>query len=232
MLIDSKIALIGGSGLWFPKPEGKVRLFLRAPNTPWSQVYIMVKRSLLAASLVFAVSACDAGKNFAPVSSEVHRAVSRVDKQIKFKNTDDKEIACLAQNLYFEARNQSDDGMAAIGYVVKNRVKSSIWPDTMCEVIWQYRVVKGKKRPQFSWTIDGRSDVPKNKKEWERAKRIAEQVYWEEIENPVGTANHYYANYVSPSWAKNMRLVATVSSIPLNPDAFKLLKNEQIFRPI
>ena len=43
-------------------------------------------------------------------------------------------MACLAQNIYFEARDQPTVGQMAVAYVVLNRVHHPAWPDTVCEV--------------------------------------------------------------------------------------------------
>ena len=64
--------------------------------------------------------------------------------------------ACLSLNIYFEARNQSIKGMALVAEVTINRVRHPDWPSRVCEVVWQNK--------QFSWTHDGKSDEPKEKK--------------------------------------------------------------------
>jgi len=57
----------------------------------------------------------------------------------------DEDRYCLQQNIFFEARNQSTLGQAAVAWVTLNRVESTRYPDTICEVVWQ--------KSQFSWTI-------------------------------------------------------------------------------
>lgn len=88
-----------------------------------------------------------------------------------------KQVKCLAENIYFEARAESDVGKAAVGNVTKNRVLDSRWPSTYCEVVkegpvresWKTRgkdVAQEdrvfwpiKHRCQFSWYCDGKKDV-------------------------------------------------------------------------
>jgi spore germination cell wall hydrolase CwlJ-like protein len=130
--------------------------------------------------------------------------------QIELSSADKEEINCLAQNLYFEARNQRPIGMIAIGYLVKNRVTHSRWPNTMCKVIWQHRTIRGRKRSQFSWTNDGLSDVPKELNAWKKAKSIAKNIYRELVPNPIGVADHYHTTTVNPIWSRNMYKVATI----------------------
>ena len=84
-------------------------------------------------------------------------------------NRDAKEIYCLAQNIYFEARGEPENGQFAVAAVTMNRVKSHKYPNTVCKVVWQHS--------QFSWTNDGKSDRPRNKRAWHRARKIAYMVY-------------------------------------------------------
>ena len=93
-------------------------------------------------------------------------------------------IGCLAKNIYFEARDQPTIGQMAVAEVVLNRVHSPLFPDTVCEVIYEgptYRWKQNfpiKHKCQFSWYCDGKSDTPKDKKAWNRALQIAEEVYY------------------------------------------------------
>ena len=47
------------------------------------------------------------------------------------------QAKCLADNMYFEARNQGTAGIIAVSNVVLNRVKSKDYPNTICEVVRQ-----------------------------------------------------------------------------------------------
>jgi hypothetical protein len=79
-------------------------------------------------------------------------------------HTNDDRIA-MACNIYFEARNESYEGMLAVVAVTMNRVASPKYPDTVAEVVWQRR--------QFSWTHDGKIDRPKHRPSWAEAYAIA-----------------------------------------------------------
>ena len=46
-------------------------------------------------------------------------------------------LMCLALNAYWEARNQSYEGMVAVNQVVMNRVDSDLYTNDDCEVIFQ-----------------------------------------------------------------------------------------------
>ena len=56
---------------------------------------------------------------------------------------------CLAEAMYFEARNQGWKGMLAVGVVIQNRVKDPRYPSHICSVVrqgkyWQGHPVKHK----------------------------------------------------------------------------------------
>ena len=115
-----------------------------------------------------------------------------------------KELRCLTQNVYFEARGESADGQLAVALVTMHRVKSRRYPNTICNVVWQRR--------QFSWTHDGRSDRPTDRRAWKRAQLIADFIvnkYWTlpaQSRSAIDITNgalHYYApGLANPYWAK------------------------------
>ena len=71
-------------------------------------------------------------------------------KQTNATDLSEDDLECLVRNVYHESRNQSLLGQAAVAHVTLSRVKSPLYPDSVCGVVWQ----KG----QFSWTEDGKSD--------------------------------------------------------------------------
>ncbi len=111
------------------------------------------------------------------------------------------EIECLALNIYFEARGEPETGQLAVGHVVMNRVASTRFPSTVCDVIQQGGELR-RYRCQFSWWCDGRSDKPRNKRLWEKSGELALKVYWGRSEDPTEGALWYHADYVKPYWRK------------------------------
>ena len=114
------------------------------------------------------------------------------------------ELHCLALNVYHEARSESEQGKFAVARVTLNRVASPRYPDTVCEVVWQRR--------QFSWTLDGRSDRPYDRRAWDDALWVATVAYLFDPQSMVGDATHYHAAYVTPHWAEAYRQVARVGT--------------------
>ena len=77
-------------------------------------------------------------------------------------------LTCLAQNIYFESRDQSTIGQIAVAEVTLNRVADPRWPNDVCSVVKQGPTYKWKKtypikhRCEFSWYCDGKSDKVKD----------------------------------------------------------------------
>lgn len=56
----------------------------------------------------------------------------------------EKQLNCLAQNIYHESRGESIQGQFAVAFVTLNRTEDENFPRSICGVVYQ----KG----QFSWT--------------------------------------------------------------------------------
>ena len=63
-----------------------------------------------------------------------------------------KQMSCLAEALYFEARGEPIQGQLAVGEVVLNRVEDPRYPNSICKVINQGT---GRRFAcQFTYTCD------------------------------------------------------------------------------
>jgi spore germination cell wall hydrolase CwlJ-like protein len=115
-----------------------------------------------------------------------------------------REQRCLAEVVYFEARSEAEDGRAAIAQVVLNRVKSGVYPGSVCGVVYQNR--HRKLACQFTFACEGKPLRVTESEPWEAAVRIAREVYAGKIYIvEVGDATHYHADYVLPTWAKKLK---------------------------
>ena len=112
------------------------------------------------------------------------------------------DVDCLAKNIYWEARNQSINGMYAVAKVTLNRVSDSRWPSTVCAVVKQRKHRGGSWICQFSWYCDGKSDEPIEPC-WEEIFTLAEIIIgWESIDFTDGSL-WYHSTKVSPEWANH-----------------------------
>ncbi len=115
---------------------------------------------------------------------------------------EERERRCLATAIYFEARGEPLQGQVAVAQVILNRVRSPLFPETICGVVYQGQNQKGC---QFSFACDGKTDIPRNDAQWAQAQDISRQITAGELWLPeVGYSTFYHANYVSPRWAGSM----------------------------
>ena len=115
-----------------------------------------------------------------------------------------KEQRCLAEAVYFEARSEPVEGQAAVAQVILNRVKSGLYPSSICGVVYQNR--HRHLACQFTFACEGKSLRIRDTESWERATRVASAV----LEGrtylaDVGGATHYHADYVRPSWSRRLK---------------------------
>jgi len=130
------------------------------------------------------------------------------------------QLACLTQNIYHEARNESTAGWIAVADVTMNRVKSDAFPNTICEVVFEGphytskvsgKVFPYKNRCQFSWYCDGKSDEIKNMKKYKQIMEVAKLTMKTELDITDG-ALFYHADYVNPKWASTMDVTARIDA--------------------
>ena len=134
----------------------------------------------------------------------------------KTVGVDPIQATCLAENVYFESRNQGTAGWSAVISVTMNRVKDKRFPNTICGVVKQgptreswkqngtYYPIKHK--CQFSWFCDGKTDVI-HKRNAKLYKEIYNLSYVYLIKDIIilditDGATHYHADYVTPAWAQ------------------------------
>jgi len=116
-----------------------------------------------------------------------------------------RERRCLAVAIYFEARGEPQRGQIAVAQVILNRVRSPLFPETICGVVYQGQRRKGC---QFSFTCDGHTDNPRDNAQWSLAQRLSKEIMAGEQWLPeVGYSTFYHANYVSPRWARRMNKI-------------------------
>jgi len=122
-----------------------------------------------------------------------------------------KELDCLARNIYYEARGEPLAGQYAVAEVTMNRVASPRYPRRLCEVVYQKRWDPQRKRlvSAFSWTEFDALPEPAGP-EWQRARRIAEAVYYGAEPPRLHGALYFHAVYIKPDWSKEKVRVARI----------------------
>jgi spore germination cell wall hydrolase CwlJ-like protein len=112
-----------------------------------------------------------------------------------------RSLECLARNVYFEARGEPLAGQYAVAEVTMNRRGWGPFRRSVCAVVYEPGA--------FSWTSRRRLPQPAGKP-WDRARHVAEMVYWERRTPTLGGARYYHAIYVMPDWAKDHRRIARI----------------------
>tara|TARA_B100002019_G_C21266715_1_gene599842 strand:- start:898 stop:1527 length:630 start_codon:yes stop_codon:yes gene_type:complete len=186
-------------------------------------------------------AAADKLSSFDHAASLTAQAKSIVFQEVneaKIPNSKHREMICLAENIYFEARAEGVEGKAAVANVTRNRVESSRFPNSFCDVVYQGPVreswnKKGvyfpvKHKCQFSWYCDGKKDIiwanyektgetiQLNADAWRKSVEVA---IWTlgygsyRVNDNTGGALYYYAhNLVYPYWADHKQLTVIVGN--------------------
>jgi N-acetylmuramoyl-L-alanine amidase len=124
-----------------------------------------------------------------------------------------RDIQCLAENIYFEARGEPLEGQYAVAEVTMNRLASPYFPNTVCEVVHDTRWDTARKRlvAHFSWTAF-KVRLERGSPAWKQAMEVATAVYDGRHEPRVPDALFYHATYVTPYWASGKRVVARIGN--------------------
>lgn len=118
------------------------------------------------------------------------------------------ERRCLAEAMYYEARGEGARGEMAVAEVVFHRMRSRIYPSTICGVVFEG--AQEKRACQFSFVCNGDMKRTKEPHAWHAAQFLAAKIMTGTV--PLGDmtddATSYHAVYVDPVWAGH--LVRTV----------------------
>lgn len=113
-----------------------------------------------------------------------------------------KQVTCLADNIYFEAGHESDNGKKAVAFVTINRVQTGNYGDDICGVVYQ----KTGGVCQFSWycekTITNKRLTVRDSLLYNEIRELAVNmlINFKHIEDVTGGATFYHADYVHPGW--------------------------------
>ncbi len=122
--------------------------------------------------------------------AEIKQAfITQTNEQVAFT---EKDEACLAKNIYYEAGIESEKGKYAVAQVTINRLKSGKWGNSICSVVHS--------KSQFSWTLKKKLEKPSGNA-WADSQWIAHKVLRGGFRvEPLKDAMFYHAEYVSPKW--------------------------------
>lgn len=124
---------------------------------------------------------------------------------------DSKQLACLATNVFYEARGESYSGQLAVALVTMNRVSHG-FAKTPCGVVYQSFNVErvdeetGESRKvklcQFSWVCEARNAVNKHSPAYKQAEKIARGLLNKTLKSDLLPSNtlFFHNSTVNPKW--------------------------------
>jgi len=118
-----------------------------------------------------------------------------------------RELECLSEAVYYEARGETPSGQAAVAQVVLNRVRHPSFPKSICGVVFQGASTRGC---QFSFACDGSMRSPRERGAWNRAQKVAARALSGAVMTEVGAATHFHTTGVAPGWGPRLLRVAQV----------------------
>ena len=113
----------------------------------------------------------------------------------------ERQLECLAINIYKEAAHEPFEGKVAVAQVVMNRAAHPAYPKDICAVVYQRNQVMQHVVCQFSWYCD---NVQRNRPisdHYQESYDVAKKVLLENFRLPsLKDALFYHATYVNPRW--------------------------------
>ncbi len=124
--------------------------------------------------------------------------------------TRERQLDCLAINIYREAGYEPFEGKVAVAQVTMNRVASGQFGNDVCGVVYQKNVIMERVVCQFSWACDSAAKTrPVNKEAYNESYAVAKKVLLENFRLDIlKDALFYHATYVNPRW--NLEKIGTI----------------------
>jgi spore germination cell wall hydrolase CwlJ-like protein len=138
------------------------------------------------------------------VNYRLIKSLQTVDTTYKVASERQRELECLAKNIYYEAGNEPFEGKVAVAQVTLNRVEHRDFPEDVCRVVYQKNIFYEKTVCQFSWYCDRKSILrPIDKESFNESMIVAKKVLLEGFRLPsLHQALFYHADYINPGWRK------------------------------
>ena len=119
-----------------------------------------------------------------------------------------RDLECLTQAVYYEARGETGGGQAAVAQVVLNRTRHPAFPKTVCGVVFQ----RAGGACQFSFACDGSVYRRVEPGSWRRAENVAAKALDGFVMAEVGNATHFHVARTNPGWGGSLLRVSQIGS--------------------
>ena len=113
-----------------------------------------------------------------------------------------KQVTCLADNIYFEAAHEPLDGKKAVAFVTINRLQTGNYANDICGVVHQ----KTGSVCQFSWYCESKHTnnrlTIRDTSLYNEIRQLAVNmvINFEHQKDVTDGATYYHADYVNPQW--------------------------------
>ena len=118
-----------------------------------------------------------------------------------------RALDCLSAAVYYEARGESPAGQAAVAQVVLNRVRSPLYPKSVCGVVYQGAQTR---TCQFSFACNGSMKRPKEPAAWRRSQAVAARALGGFVMAQVGNATNFHVVGLGRIWGGSLQRVAQI----------------------
>jgi hypothetical protein len=141
---------------------------------------------------------------------------------------DPEQAYCLAENIYYEARNEDIRGQFAVASVTLNRANDGRFPNTVCGVVKQITVARVSKKLvcAFSWYCESDKkgkEIPVRNKDGTINQHVVDQFQVASIvaitalsgavEDNTQGATHFHNPFTShPAWRKSLKKTMRVGN--------------------
>jgi spore germination cell wall hydrolase CwlJ-like protein len=115
-----------------------------------------------------------------------------------------RDLECLSQAVYFEARGEPTAGQQAVAQVILNRVRHPSFPKTVCGVVYQ--------GCQFSFACNGAMRHGMSGAAWDRARSVAEHAMNGFVMTEIGNATSFHAARMGSGWSGGLMKVAQIGA--------------------
>lgn len=191
----------------------------------------MKVRSLLVAALLLATTAqaseqTTTDRVVEQAQNLFEQTISVLSKPFPFIS--EREIQCLARNIFYESASEPVEGKVAVGLVTLNRAADPRFPSDVCGVVKQKTIftrtqtvvketegILGRKQTtqetktvtvpvcQFSWTCVQVKKPKEDDPRWIQSQEIAQELAqggYEHYRIKYADAKYFHAVYVKPGW--------------------------------
>jgi spore germination cell wall hydrolase CwlJ-like protein len=138
----------------------------------------------------------------------INQATTFVERTVNIIATpflSDKDVDCLARNIFYEAGSEPTEGKVAVGMVTINRAQDPAYPTGVCGVVRQRTVTTVTKEvttvnpPQISWL-----EEPKKETKTTFVQKVVCQFSWTCARVPDPKAN-------DPRWIESREVAETIA---------------------